>query len=83
MKNNNYMKCADRYLTEQTEVFSKERTDKIVALATEAFWAKVAELIPEATTGDFSPVDTVTFEKAADLAVRTWINYNTDGDPVM
>jgi hypothetical protein len=80
----NYLKNANRWMNEQREVFTSERIESIVQEATSAFFAKVAELVPEAISGDFSPMDTLAFEKSANLAVRTWINSNIgNDDPVM
>lgn len=41
-----------------------------------AFWAKVVELLPECTTGDFSPEDTFAFDGACEQAVEAWYGWN-------
>jgi hypothetical protein len=79
-----YRKRANHYITEQPEQFPNDRIREIVQNATNSFWTTVAELIPEIETGDFSPLDTLEFERAAEKAIRTWINSNIgDSDPVM
>jgi hypothetical protein len=52
---------------------TKEEIEHIAEEAQYAFWAKVAELAPEAVSGDFSPMDTVVFDEACLNAVTTWI----------
>ncbi len=41
-----------------------------------AFWAKVSELFPEATSGDFPPDASAAFNLAATRAVGVWIEWN-------
>lgn len=53
-----------------------EKINEAVDAAQEAFWAVVAQKFPEVTTGDFSPLDTVQFKTACDVAVEMWLTYN-------
>jgi len=46
-----------------------------------AFWDEVARLYPEATSGDFGPDETVTFEAACDEALTRWVDYNVPVKP--
>jgi hypothetical protein len=78
-----YFKNANSFIKEDDEVFSKERIEKIRNEAIDAFWEKVAKLIPESTTGDLDPMTVKRLDDTADVAIRAWINYNVTGDPVM
>ncbi len=44
--------------------------------ADQAFWAKVAELFPEATTGDFPPDAHLMWVSAVESSIRTWVHLN-------
>jgi hypothetical protein len=78
-----YRNKANNFLKEDEELFSQERVEKITQEAIDAFWAKVAELVPEAQSGDLDPITVNRFEGAANSAVRAWINYNATDEPVM
>jgi hypothetical protein len=57
----------------------RRRAVQVAAAASEVFWAKVAELVPEAKSGDFSHEDTVAWDKASLKAVSIWIANNVPG----
>ena len=44
--------------------------------ADQAFWAKVAEIFPEATTGDFPPDAHLMWVSAVESSIRTWVGIN-------
>jgi len=49
---------------------------RVVNEAELAFWAKVAEQYPTATTGDLDPLMVSYLSDIMDKAVRQWIEYN-------
>jgi hypothetical protein len=57
-----------------------ERVDSVVNEALLAFWARVAELLPEATSGDMAPGDDEELNEGAAVAVDRWIMWNYPGD---
>lgn len=54
----------------------RKSVQAIAEAASEAFWAKVVEMVPEAVSGDFAPDQTMAWEKACVQAVRGWISNN-------
>jgi hypothetical protein len=48
----------------------------IVQHAQDAFWQVVVRHFPYATTGDLSPLTTLHFDEATEVAVREWVRYN-------
>lgn len=48
----------------------------IVDEALEAFWGVIVERVPEAESGDLSPLATITLQIAAEDAVSEWIANN-------
>ena len=52
------------------------KQDEIVDAASQAFWAKVAELCPTAKTGDFPPLNEHMWDNACNDAVRVWMDLN-------
>jgi hypothetical protein len=53
---------------------------KIAEEAQHAFWAKVAEMCPEITSGDFPPESTIEFDRACEKAVEIWLRFNEPED---
>lgn len=51
--------------------------DEVAAAAQEAFWARVAELRPDITTGDLDVEAAQEFDRACRRVVRFWIEDNT------
>jgi hypothetical protein len=47
-----------------------------VAQAQDAFWATIAALNPQVSTGDFDPAATQAFDEACQQAVTTWLESN-------
>jgi len=47
--------------------------------AEQAFWAEVAKSFPEAKSGDLDPMAVTRFSKAAQEAVRAWVEWNVPG----
>ena len=60
----------------QTSSKDSKRLREVVEEAELAFWAKVAELLPEASSGDFPPDACMAFTEAATEAVDTWVEFN-------
>ena len=60
-----------------------KRIRKIVEEADLAFWSKVADLVPEATSGDLDPERTVQLKIAMENAVEAWMHYNVPDAGVM
>jgi hypothetical protein len=54
----------------------QSRINSAVVNARAVFWAKIASAFPEVTTGDMAPFTVNTFDRAADAAVREWIENN-------
>lgn len=52
------------------------RINEAVGEAQDAFWAVIAQKFPEVTSGDFSPLDTMNFQTACDVAVEMWLSSN-------
>ena len=48
----------------------------IIEDAHEAFWAKVAEHMPLAESGDFDPMQSARWDDAMEAAVRHWWSWN-------
>lgn len=46
-----------------------------------AFWSVVADEYPDATSGDFGPDETFTFNAACDEALTRWVDYNVPVKP--
>lgn len=57
-------------------MISKSGIEKIAEEAQLAFWSKVVDLIPNATSGDFGPGETFAFNQACEEAVRIWVMWN-------
>jgi len=68
------IKIEDFLITEKK--YSKRDISRIVDDASMDFWARVAEMVPEATTGDMDPGDVDKLEKAMAKAISSWIDYN-------
>jgi hypothetical protein len=54
----------------------EERVLTAKQAADQVFWAKVAELFPEATTGDFPPDAHLMWVTAVESSIRTWVRIN-------
>jgi len=67
-------KIEDYLITEKK--YSKRDIYRIVEDAGMDFWARVAEMVPEATSGDSDPGDIDKLEKAMAKAISSWIDYN-------
>lgn len=52
---------------------------EIAKQAQDAFWEKVAELYPTATSGDLDPVADARFDQASRDAVTAWVTHNVPG----
>lgn len=52
-------------------LISEPVIQRIAAEARDAFFGRIAELLPPNCPGDFSPHDTVTFERVTEQVVRT------------
>ena len=57
-------------------MITKSGIEKIAEEAQLAFWSKVVDLIPNATSGDFGPGETFAFNRACEEAVRIWVMWN-------
>lgn len=55
---------------------NEEDRDIAVEAAIFAFWAKIAEAYPQATSGDLPPIAIRSFDKACRTAVDTWLRLN-------
>lgn len=59
----------------------RDRLDTIIESAQAAFWGKVAELVPEAETGDMDdPYLVRAFELSSRVAVKAWIDCNAPAE---
>ncbi len=54
----------------------KARAEYVAGAASDAFWAKVAELVPEAKYGDLDPGETHAIDRAMRRAVDSWLISN-------
>ncbi len=54
----------------------EERVKTAMDFADQAFWAKVAEIFPEATTGDFPPDAHLMWNSVVESSIRTWAQIN-------
>lgn len=63
----------------KTHSKDSKRLREVVEEAELAFWAKVAELLPEAVAGDFPPDAWMAFNEACTEAVDTWVEFNVTG----
>jgi hypothetical protein len=69
----------------------RERAEALKARARDAmhdaeqvFWAKMAELFPEVTHGDFPPDATFAWHDAMERALYTWLRWNyPDGEEIL
>lgn len=59
-----------------TTKYDSLHIESITETAEAAFWAEVVRLVPEATTGDLSPLATHAFQTAAENAIAEWIANN-------
>lgn len=59
-----------------TPKISDERITKAVDQAEEAFWKKIAELFPEAKTGDLDIGLTIQTTRQNVKAVKNWVETN-------
>lgn len=57
----------------------RERLVVIAGAAQEAFWKAVAEMLPEAKTGDMDVGAVMEFSRACDKAVEIWARTNVRG----
>lgn len=57
----------------------KGRKEAAIIAADEAFWAKIVEAFPEATSGDFPPDAHIAWQTAMENAVEVWVNGNVPG----
>lgn len=56
-----------------------QRLHEAVEQASQAFWSKVAELYPEAKSGDLDPMSDAFLETAMQQVVKAWIRNNCKG----
>jgi len=68
--------CA--YIAEAVRDERSEAIEKAVDAGEQAFWSAVAKELPEIKTGDFSPHDTFTIQKAMLDAVKIWYRDNLE-----
>jgi hypothetical protein len=54
----------------------EERIQDAVEEGEEAFWAAVAQVFPEAESGDLDPGTTVQLKQTMERAVRAWVDFN-------
>lgn len=73
MKFDNYLKI------DEAVRYSDRKIDDIVEEALMDFWARVAELVPEAESGDLDPSITNKVNTVLHQAVKSWIAFNTVG----
>jgi len=67
----------EKYLvTEKKGKISPAKIKKAVEEADMAFWATVADFLPEVETGDLDPSTTRDLIKAMEKAVTMWVKYN-------
>ncbi len=64
-------------LTEKKKKYSSREISKIVDMAEDAFWGTVADLVPEASTGDLDPGLSTRWTNMNTKAVISWIAFNT------
>lgn len=57
-----------------------ERLNVVAEKASEAFWAAVAESLPEITTGDMDPFTSLEWDDFAGKAIRGWYEMNSPAD---
>jgi hypothetical protein len=55
----------------------EDKLKKIMNKAQMAFWASVAEDLPEIKTGDFWPLETYKFDEVCLTAVKRWHSNNS------
>lgn len=65
----------NKYLLNEKK-YSTSTIKKIVDEASMDFWARVAEMVPEADSGDLDPGTNSMLEKAMAKAVKEWIDFN-------
>lgn len=73
----------DKYLDEtrkKTKVYSDRDIQNIVEESLMDFWARVAELVPDAESGDIDPAQEIKVNKVLHQAVKSWIAFNTYSD---
>lgn len=57
-------------------MFADKRLDRALEAAYMVFWSKVADLYPEATSGDLDPMSAAVLESTMRDAVEKWLRYN-------
>lgn len=63
-------------LAKARQILASDVARRVVEEAEDAFWARVAELLPEAKFGDLDPLESHRFSDAARRAVAAWISAN-------
>lgn len=58
------------------KMLDEKRLEKIVMSAQEEFWSVVAGELSEIKTGDFTPEQTIRFDRACVQAVKDWYKNN-------
>ena len=64
------------YLLFEKKKYNKASINNIVNEASMDFWARVSEMVPDATTSDLDPGIAHKLEKEMAKAISSWIDYN-------
>jgi len=70
-------KVKESYILSEKAVYSKSDINNIVDAADMAFWGTVADMVPEADSGDLDPGLVGKLNKMQTKAVTSWIAFNT------